>query len=73
MMSNLPPGIILVVGALLLPLLRGRGQRVALIALPVLSALHLLFFLPADTVRSVDLFGYVLTPIHVDRLSLVWG
>ena len=72
-MSSVPPGLILVVGALLLPLLRGRVQQVALIAFPVLSALHLLVFLPDGTTSQLDLFGYQLMPIHVDRLSLVWG
>ncbi len=73
MMSNWPPGLILIIGALLLPLLRGRAQAAVFLMLPVLSAAHLLWFLPAGTSVEIGLFGYTLNPIHIDRLNLVWG
>ena len=73
MIDSLPPGMILILGSLFLPLLRGRLRQATLLLLPVLSALHLIFFLPAGTRIEWECFGYSLTPIHVDRLSLVWG
>ncbi len=73
MINSLPPGMILIVGALIVPLLRGRSQQAALLLLPTLSALHLVLFLPEGTSIGLELFSYELTPIHIDRLSLVWG
>ena len=73
MIGNLPPGIILIVGALLIPLLRGRLQQVAMLALPIVSAAHLYFNCPAGTTVTATVFSYELTPVHVDRLNLVWG
>ena len=82
MIDSLPPGIILIVGGLLLPLLRGRWQQIFLLLLPLLSAAHLLFQVSTHPVAFLDpdgfripfiLFGYELMPIHIDRLSLVWG
>ncbi len=70
---HLPPGTILVLGALLVPLLRGRLQQAWLLLLPLLSFAHLLLFHPAGRLINVDVFDYSLTPIRVDRLSLVWG
>jgi multicomponent Na+:H+ antiporter subunit D len=71
-LSGLPPGSILLLGALLVPLLRGRMQQSYLLALPVLSFLHLLS-LPHDLTVHLALFDYDLTPVRIDRLSLVWG
>lgn len=71
-MSSLPPGSILMLGALLVPLLRGRALQGGMLLLPVLSFLHLLGFQDGDT-TALSLFDQTLTPIRVDRLSLVWG
>ena len=73
MIDSLPPGIILIAGALVFPLLPGRMQPIWLLLLPLLSGLHLLLAWPAGTQMTLQLFGYDLTPIHVDSLSLVWG
>jgi len=72
MIPSLPPGVILIVGALLLPLLPGRLKSVWMLLLPLLSAAHLFLMVP-ETPLTLDVFGYQLTPVHVDRLSLVWG
>ncbi|MFB3104477.1 MAG: proton-conducting transporter membrane subunit, partial [Pseudomonadales bacterium] len=73
MMGSLPPGAILILGSPLVALLRGRLQQAALLLLPLLSAAQLLLFLPAGTSVSIECFGYELMPVHIDRLSLVWG
>ncbi|MEM7355864.1 MAG: Na(+)/H(+) antiporter subunit D [Acidobacteriota bacterium] len=72
MIDSLPPGVLLIVGALVFPALRGRVQQAWLVLLPVASFLHLLS-LGDGTVRQLELFDYTLTPVRVDALSLVWG
>ena len=72
MIDSLPPGSILVLGALLLPLLPARVKQAWLLTLPVLSFLHLLS-MPSDLVVALRLFDYDLTPIRIDRLALVFG
>ena len=37
-MAEWPPGLLLIAGALLVPLLRGRALQTYLVALPLLSA-----------------------------------
>lgn len=72
MISSLPPGMVLIIGALLISVLRGRIQQVALLLLPVLSAVHLLY-LPHGVHLTREAFGLQLTMVHIDGLSLVWG
>lgn len=72
MIDSLPPGVILMAGALLISLLRGRVQQTALLVLPVLSVIHLLM-LPHGTSLTREAFGCQLTLVHIDKLSLVWG
>ncbi|MFP6603632.1 MAG: Na(+)/H(+) antiporter subunit D [Pirellulaceae bacterium] len=72
MINSLPPGMVLIIGALLLSLLRGRIQQVALLVLPILSALHLLY-LPHGVSMTREAFGLQLTMVHIDGLSLIWG
>lgn len=74
-MASLLPGAILLVGALLLPLLRGRVRQVAIVALPLLSGAHLVYLFGVGSVvpLSWHVFGYELMPVRVDKLSLVFG
>ena len=62
----------MIVGAFLLPLLRGRVQSLYLVALPVASFLHLLS-LQHGTYGHLAIFDYTLTVVRVDKLSLVFG
>jgi multicomponent Na+:H+ antiporter subunit D len=63
----------MILGALAIPLLRGRWRSAWALLLPVLSLAHLLWLHPAGTVWETRLFDFELTPIRVDKLSLVWG
>jgi len=72
MIEFLPPGTLLILGALLFIFLKGRAATVALLLLPVLSFLHLLSF-DSGYLMQFSLFGYELTPIRIDKLSMVWG
>ncbi len=73
MIDSLPPGVILLVGALALPFLRGRLQAAWTVALPVLGLAHLLLVVQEGTWGHVQIFDYQLTLVRVDRLSLVFG
>ena len=72
MIDGLPPGFVLILGGMLIPLLRGRWQAVATAVLPVLSFIQLLALEPG-AMYSFELFGYQLTLVRVDKLSLVFG
>lgn len=68
----LNPGLVLVVGAAALPLLRGLTQRLYLLALPLL-ALALLVWLPFGERGELSLFGLELVTLRLDRLSFVFA
>ncbi|MEZ4589490.1 MAG: proton-conducting transporter membrane subunit, partial [Gemmatimonadales bacterium] len=70
--ETLPPVTALLVGALLAALTRGTTRRVALLAAPVLGLLHLLA-IPDGTVVEWQVMGLALTPVRVDRMSLLFG
>ena len=72
-MASLPPGTIILLGSFLLPMLPDRWRKVTSIILPMLSMFHLLGWHPAGHQSTIEFFEYVLTPIRVDKLSLVWG
>jgi multicomponent Na+:H+ antiporter subunit D len=72
MTVSVPPGSILLLGALLVPFLRGRVQAAYLVLLPALSFAALLG-LPPGTSFHFSLFDYTLSPVRVDKLSLVFG
>jgi multicomponent Na+:H+ antiporter subunit D len=64
--------MILLVGPLLYLFLRGTALKLAVLAVPVLSFAHL-WSLPLGHELGLTLFGYELTPVRVDKLSMVWG
>jgi len=72
MIEALPPGAILIVGGLLSVFLRGRVQALFLLVLPLLGLWHLIE-LPYGVYHEFSLFGQTLTPVRVDRLSLLFG
>ena len=71
-MTELPPGLILIFGALLVPLLRGHMRNAYMLALPLVGFWGLLT-IPEGTHFAFQVFGYTLNPVRVDKLSLVWG
>ena len=66
------PGLILIIGGLLLPLIPGKAKKIFAVLLPIISCAHLCM-LPADLLLETTMFGYTLLPVRVDKLSLVWG
>ena len=72
MTSSLPPHVLLILGALVVPFLRGRARSVYMLALPVASFAVLLGFDEGSSVQ-ITAFGYELTLARLDQLSLVWA
>ena len=76
-MSSLSPGLILCLGGLLIPLLRGNAQRVYALALPVISFCNLVGIgftgFEHGLHHQVDVMVYTLTMSRVDKLSLLFG
>jgi len=72
MTGSLPPFAVYFAGALLVALTRGTLRKAILLAIPVVGALLLLRLEPGTTLH-VELMGYALTPLRVDRLSLLFG
>jgi multicomponent Na+:H+ antiporter subunit D len=72
MIEVLPPGLLLIVGALVIPLLPRRWQPWLAVLLPVLGFIHVLMLEPGAS-HQLRLFDYELTVVRVDRLSLVFG
>lgn len=66
------PGLVLLCGALLLPLARGRIRSALVLALP-LVALWLVWRLPEGGSLATHWMGYRLTPINVDKLSRLFA
>ena len=72
MIAEFPAGLILIAAGLALPWLpRGLRAPLALIA-PALAFFQLLALAPGDRL-DVDAFGFALTLVRVDRLSLAFG
>jgi multicomponent Na+:H+ antiporter subunit D len=72
MTGSLPPGTLLLVGALALPLLPRRLKQAWLLLLPVASLAHLLS-LGEGHLQQVEFLDFTLTLARVDKLSLVFG
>ncbi len=72
MTTSFPPGLILVVGALLLPLLPSRLRAVALLGLPLL-ALAAAWGVPDGTVLHVSFLGLELEPLRGSTVSRLFA
>ncbi len=72
MIELLPPGLILIAGALLTPALPARLRNPWLVLLPVLSMIQF-WNLPLGFELNVEFFDYTLELVRVDRLSRVFG
>ncbi len=68
----MPPGTWMLVGACVAAVLPGRLRPAWVVAVPLLSWAHLVA-LPADHTLTASVLGMELTPVRVDRLSMVWG
>ena len=72
LLATLPPGLILILGALLIPILPGALRKIWMLALPVLAFIQMLGFEPGLN-GTAQAFGLDLNPVRVDKLSLIFG
>ena len=70
--SHIPPGLILVVGALLIPFIRGNMRSVYMLMLPFLGIWQLMQ-MDAGTYGTISMFGLETTHVRIDKLSLIFG
>ncbi len=66
------PGLVLIIGALLLPLLRGTLRSVAVVALP-LVVLALVWQVPDGPAWQLRFLDYTITPLQGDKLSRLFA
>jgi multicomponent Na+:H+ antiporter subunit D len=71
-MTDFNPGLIMILGGLLVPILRGMPRKVLLMALPA-AGLTYTISLDTGTLVTMEAFGYELETLRVDKLALVWG
>ena len=72
-LQHLPPGSLMMLGALLVPLIPRKYQAWYALILPILSGIHLLTNFQDGFVFDTTFMGYALQPVRVDRLSLIFG
>ncbi len=72
MIASLPPGLLLIFGAALVPLLRGGLRNAYLLALPLIGLADLAAN-GAGGWGALSLFDLRLAPVRADKLSLAFG
>ena len=72
MISTFPPAIIFIVGALFIPLLKGKLRSAYLVALPIIGFVNLVN-IPFGTHWTVNFLDFQLVFGEVDGLSRVFG
>ncbi len=74
MINNLmiPPAFVLILGAILIPFLRGKAKSVFMLAIPA-AAFLILLNLPQGMFWTTKFWGYDLVLGRVDKLSLVFS
>lgn len=72
MINPFPPALILIFGALLIPLMKGKARQIYLIILPVITVIYL-FSLSEGIYWKVNILNYELIFGRIDRLSLAFG
>jgi multicomponent Na+:H+ antiporter subunit D len=70
--TSLPPGWLLMLGALLVPVLRGSVRQAYMLLLPILG-LAQMFALPLGSSLAIPFMGYELEVMRVDALSRAFG
>ncbi|WP_442508766.1 Na(+)/H(+) antiporter subunit D [Novipirellula sp. SH528] len=72
MIDNIPPALIMILGALVLPFLAHRAQAIGVLVLSLISMV-VFWFTPEMTFGQIELFGMTLEAIRIDRLSRLFG
>ncbi len=72
MIGEISPGLVIIVGALLIPFLPGKARNVWGVLLPILAFAQFMT-LEAGSDGLIDVMGLELTTIRVDGLSRIFG
>ena len=72
MISTMPPAVIFIIGALFIPLFKGKLKSIYLLLLPIIGFINLIN-IPEGTHWVVNFLEYKLVFGKVDRLSLFFG
>ena len=72
-LTTLPPGTLMMLGGLLIPLVPKKSRAWAALLLPVLSFFHLLGWFSDGYTLTMEFLGLKVMPIRVDRLALIFG
>ena len=72
MIASLPPGLLLIAGALLIPLIPGSVRRAWTVILPIIGLWGLIALEPG-TYLAFEFFGAEVVPVRADKLSLIFG
>ena len=73
MIADIPPGLILILGAILVPLLPAGPVRKAYLLLLPVAGLASLLMMEHGSFGEFQLLGYTLIHVRVDALSFVFG
>ncbi len=71
-LAQMPPGLVLILGGMLLPALPHGLRQLAVLALPLLC-LALVWQVPDGTVLSFSFLGHEVTPVQGDALSRLFA
>ena len=72
-MTSVSPGLILIIGAIAVPLFRGVARQAYMLALPLLALVMAAFLLESGVHGRLALFSIELELVRVDRLSTIFG
>ena len=72
MIAEFPPGLLLIIGAIAVPFIKGNLRSAYMLALPLLGIWQLTG-LEQGTFGNSMIFGFVQTHVRVDKLSLIFG
>ncbi len=72
MIAEFPPGLLLIIGAVLVPFLKGHVRSAYTLLLPILGLAQLIS-LDTGSFGAITMFGYEQTHVRVDKLSLIFG
>ncbi|MFC1896005.1 Na(+)/H(+) antiporter subunit D [Thermodesulfobacteriota bacterium] len=72
MTTNIPPFLVFFLGALVVPLFRGRTRNLFTILVPAL-AFYVISRLETGSFYTIAFFGFDVTLLRVDRLSKIFG
>jgi len=67
------PALILIVGSLIVPLLKGISRKVYIMLLPALAFITILLMKPGTVIKTNFLTGFKLTLVKADWISLTVG